>query len=94
MNQRDKDQKKKARESAVRKKVLARGEEIRTQRKEEDRLEKEFEAKELKNLSSDEIKERLEQNYKILQGLYEEIQKKQDQIQEEVKPVEEEKPSD
>jgi hypothetical protein len=29
-----------------------------------------------------------------LQGLYEEIQKKQDQIQEEVKPVEEEKPSD
>ena len=46
---------------------------------------------ELKNLSSDEIKERLEQNYKILQGLYEEIQKKQDQVQEEVKPVEEEK---
>ena len=38
MNQRDKDQKKKARESAVRKKVLARREEIRTQRKEEDRL--------------------------------------------------------
>lgn len=77
MNQRKKDQKNKARRIASRKKVLARREEIRKQRKEEERLEKEFEAKELKNLSNDEIKQRIQQNFNILEGLYQEILKKE-----------------
>jgi hypothetical protein len=81
MNQRKRDQKKKARKIEVRKKVLARREEIRKQRKEEVRLEEEFEAKELKNLSKDEINERIEQNYKILQGIYEEMQKKAEELE-------------
>lgn len=69
MNQREKDQKNKAKKSEARKRVLARREEIRKTRKEEIRLEKEFEDRESKYLSRDEITQRLEHNLKILEQM-------------------------
>ena len=87
MNQRQKDQKNKARKVEARKRVLARREDIRKQRREEDRLEKEFEARESKYLSRDEILQRLEHNMKILEQLESQIAE-QEKVLDKEQPVE------
>lgn len=90
MNQRERDQKKKARKIQSRKRVLARREDIRNKRKEEDRLEKEFEDRESKYMSKEEIVERLQHNMKLLEKL--ELDMKA--AQGDNKPVQGESPDD
>jgi hypothetical protein len=75
--ERKKLQKKKARQKAVKKKIIEKRLDDRKQRKLErlrdEAYEREFEKKQNLGLSSEEIKERLENNMKILQALEDEF---------------------
>ena len=91
--ERNKLQKKKARQKAVKKKIIGKRLEARREAKlvheRDEAYERDFAKKQNLNLSAEEIKERLEHNMKILEALEEEYMKDNPEHQKNIEGVKE-----